>query len=171
MPNRRVFEYFVLAMAIGLGVPIFAVFGSLRGEADAALAYPPPPEAMISLEVDYAQVVRPSEAAIEKGRKIFAGTCAACHGAEADGQGPAAGALKPPPRNFLDAEAKYTRGRTPLDLYATLTEGNPGTAMPGFSASLSVEDRWAVVHYLGTLRGLEGDAQPLDAAAAAAWRP
>lgn len=171
MPNRRVFDYFVLAMAIGLGVPVFAVFGSLRGEADAALAYPPRVETSAPIQMDYARIVLPSETAIAKGKKIFAGTCSACHGAEADGQGPAAGALKPPPRNFLDPDAKYTRGRSPLDLYATLSEGNPGTAMPGFSASLSVEDRWAVIHYLGTLPGLEGKSQPLDDDAAAAWRP
>lgn len=172
MHNRRTLEYFLVAMAIGLGVPVFALLGAGEGARQAALAYPREevaPEAPAPM--GYKHVVLPSLASEEKGKELFQRHCMACHGTAADGQGAAASALTPAPRNFLDPKAKWTRGRQPLHIYGTLTEGNPGTAMPGFSASLSVEDRWAIVHYLGTLPGVKDQFQPMDEIAAAAWRP
>jgi mono/diheme cytochrome c family protein len=39
---------------------------------------------------------------IEQGRGIYKANCAACHGDGGKGDGPAAGALKPPPRDHTD---------------------------------------------------------------------
>ena len=41
-------------------------------------------------------------AIIERGREIYKVTCVACHGAGGKGDGPAAGVLKPPPRDHTD---------------------------------------------------------------------
>jgi mono/diheme cytochrome c family protein len=41
-------------------------------------------------------------AMIEQGRAIYKANCAACHGEGGKGDGPAAGALKPPPRDHTD---------------------------------------------------------------------
>lgn len=41
-------------------------------------------------------------AMIEQGRAIYKANCAACHGDGGKGDGPAAGALKPPPRDHTD---------------------------------------------------------------------
>lgn len=39
---------------------------------------------------------------IARGKEIYLATCAACHGAGGKGDGPAAGVLKPPPRDHTD---------------------------------------------------------------------
>jgi mono/diheme cytochrome c family protein len=39
---------------------------------------------------------------LEKGRAIYKATCTACHGENGKGDGPAAGVLKPPPRDHTD---------------------------------------------------------------------
>lgn len=173
MENRRLTEYFLMAMAIGLGVPVFAILGYQEGGRQAAYAYATdaakPEEA--SAPADYSRFVLASADGVEKGRGIYQRNCIACHGPHGDGKGPAASALTPSPRDFLDPKAKWTRGREPLQIYQTLTEGNPGTAMPPFAVSLPVADRWALVHYLGSLPGVKDQFQPLDAVAASRWKP
>ena len=122
--NRRIIEYLLVAVAIGLGVPVFALLGARDGERQAAIAYPrAEPSAAAAVARDYRLTVLPSADAVEQGRALFQRNCAACHGPTADGQGAAAGALKPPPRNFLDPKARWTRSRQPLNIYATVSEG------------------------------------------------
>lgn len=171
MDHRRTTEYFIMAMAIGLGVPVFAILGAQEGERDAALAYPPAVEQQAPAPADYSGMLLASASGVEKGREIFQRNCTACHGTHGDGKGPGAAGLTPAPRDFLDPKSKWTRGRAPLEIYQTLTEGNPGTAMPPFGAALPVADRWALVHYLGTLPGVKDQYQPLDAVAASKWKP
>lgn len=91
----------------------------------------------------------PTPALVEAGQSIYAAQCALCHGAAGAGDGAAAAALNPSPRNFTES-AGWTFGRSPSALFKTVTEGSPGTTMAPFG-SLAVKERWAVVHYLGTL--------------------
>ncbi|MDB5104905.1 MAG: High-affinity iron permease [Fibrobacteres bacterium] len=170
MDNRRTMEFFLIAGFLGLAGPICALLGVRDGEHLASVAYPKS-GTPAGMAIDFKSVVMGSPGDEEKGRTLFQANCVACHGPMADGKGPAAASLTPPPRNFQDAKARWTRGREPQDIYRTLSEGSPGTAMIGFAASLTVQDRWAIVHYLGTLDGVRGLYHPVDEAMASAWRP
>lgn len=91
----------------------------------------------------------------DQGRVLFASTCAACHGEEGRGDGPAARVLvdgwgRPiRPRN-LRREA-MRGGEGPEDLFRTISLGLEGRAMPPFQ-HLAEEERWALVAYVESLR-------------------
>ena len=78
--------------------------------------------------------------------------CAACHGTEGDGQGPAAYLLSPKPRDFTSGTYKFRStpsGSPPTDrdLLRTLKRGVPGTAMPMWER-LPENDQVALVEFL-----------------------
>lgn len=83
--------------------------------------------------------------AVAAGKKLYA-RCVACHGANGKGDGPAAVALKPKPRNFTSPKG-WTNGYTVADIFKTLSKGVPGTGMPSFD-TLSVKDRFDLAHYV-----------------------
>jgi mono/diheme cytochrome c family protein len=170
MQNKLTFEFLVIGGILGIGAPCAVLLGHSSGEATAAIAYPKT-QAPTTIAVDYKATVMGSDADAERGKQIFQANCVACHGANADGKGAAASALTPHPRDFTDPKAHWTRTREPMDIYKTLAEGSPGTAMVGFANNLSVQDRWALVHYLGTLPGVAGQYKPIDEALAGAWKP
>jgi mono/diheme cytochrome c family protein len=91
------------------------------------------------------------------GRRVFVDRCAACHGDQGFGDGPAANAIEPRPRNFHDRE--FWKGRTPEALRAVVAHGKgPASMMPAFEGVLSDAEIDAVVDYLQSFRPAEGDA-------------
>ena len=80
------------------------------------------------------------------GQKVFAERCAPCHGETGAGDGPAAAALSPKPRNFRDPD--FWRGRTAVQLELVVRNGKPGTLMAPFAGALSDAEIHAVVGYL-----------------------
>jgi caa(3)-type oxidase subunit IV len=84
---------------------------------------------------------------VDAGKTLFATNCVTCHGAAGEGNGPAAAGLNPKPRNFTLAEG-WKNGRKASQIFGTLAKGL--NAMPAF-ATLSVDDRWSLVHYVRTL--------------------
>ena len=112
---------------------------------------------------------------LKRGRRLYEGdakplACAACHGADGDGNGPAGRELVPPPRNFRCAEsmARVTDGQ----LYWVIENGSgtfhrpsrqgaqeierPGrrtrfTAMRAHKEYLSDTDIWQLIMYIRTL--------------------
>lgn len=85
-------------------------------------------------------------ALVAKGKELFAVQCAACHGPQGAGDGPAAAGLNPKPRNFTQA-AGWKNGRKVTMVYKTLQEGIPGSGMASY-ASVPLDDRWALIHYV-----------------------
>lgn len=92
-------------------------------------------------------------ALMELGARVYRSSCASCHGFRGDGEGQAARALSPKPRDFRRGAFKFrsTRsGELPVDsdLRRTVARGLPGTSMPGFGGRLDERELDAVVQYV-----------------------
>jgi cytochrome c oxidase subunit 4 len=86
---------------------------------------------------------------VAHGHELFTIQCVSCHGTSGQGDGPAAAALSPHPRNFTSAEG-WKNGRKASDIFKTLKEGLPPSAMPSF-ATLPVDDRWALIAFVRSI--------------------
>ena len=93
--------------------------------------------------------------ASEEGKRVYEKSCAHCHGTEGRGEGSAAENLLPRPRDFTRGLYKIRSteaGQIPTDqdLFDIITEGMPGSSMPGWETALSANERWEVVAYIKT---------------------
>jgi caa(3)-type oxidase subunit IV len=88
-------------------------------------------------------------ALVARGKELFAVNCVSCHGTEGYGDGPAAAAINPHPRNFHQ-DKDWVNGRKPTDVFKTLKTGVPGSMMASF-ATLPSDDRWALDAYVLSL--------------------
>ena len=90
------------------------------------------------------------------GKKTFDATCAACHGAAADGKGAASAGLKDEwgfRSEPADLRKTHLRsGSELMDIYRVLSTGLNGTPMVSFAEALTPEQRSDVVAHLATLR-------------------
>jgi len=111
--------------------------------------------------VDVQALLTPTPELIAKGKQLFAVNCASCHGIDGKGDGPAAAALNPKPRDYTSGYWRYGGG---VDrIVQTITEGSPGTAMAAFP-SIPVEDRFALAHYVRTFHSPQEADKPEDVA-------
>ena len=85
---------------------------------------------------------------VAHGKDIYAIRCSPCHGDAGGGDGPAAAAINPKPRNFHDPA--FWRGRTVDQVRLVIKGGRPGTLMAPFEGVLSEDDIDAVTAYLFT---------------------
>ncbi|HYV44133.1 MAG TPA: FTR1 family protein [Myxococcaceae bacterium] len=86
---------------------------------------------------------------LERGRQLYAQSCAACHGPTGNADTPVAAQLNPPPKRFTDAA--LMDGLSPYKAFNVVSLGVSGTPMPEFT-TLSEPDRWALAFYVFTLR-------------------
>ena len=84
-----------------------------------------------------------------KGQALYTSNCMACHGTEGDGNGPAARALRPPPKPFNTAD--FWKDMTDDRLKTAIRAGQPGTAMMAFG-QLTDQDVMDVIAFLKTKR-------------------
>jgi mono/diheme cytochrome c family protein len=88
------------------------------------------------------------------GKRVYDKQCAACHGLDGRGKGEAAYLLYPKPRDFVSGRYRLTSTwegvPTDEDLFATISRGMPGSAMPAWG-HLPEQERWAVVYYVKSL--------------------
>ncbi len=168
-PKSSLKEYLILILIILVGLPIAWYWGARDGRDLAAKAYGEAAESAADDE-DYddyddyddsdddheEDVASSSEAtpeAIGRGETLYKANCAACHGEKGDGKGPAAVAFTPAPRDFTDPNAKWTKGREPAQVFASISNGIEGTGMAGFAGALTEAQRWDLVHYIASLSG------------------
>jgi mono/diheme cytochrome c family protein len=86
------------------------------------------------------------DGSIAAGKKAYLGNCLACHGVGGKGDGPAAAAISPPPRDLADPNIS---SQTDGALFWKITTGRK--PMPHFDQTLTDENRWNVVNYVRTL--------------------
>jgi high-affinity iron transporter len=108
------------------------------------------PVATLAAVLVFAAVLAPAASAsaadAELGARLYAERCSGCHGDHGEGDGPAAAALVPKPRNFRDAA--FWKGRTIDQVKAVILKGKPGTMMPPFDSVFSEADIDAVARFV-----------------------
>ena len=86
---------------------------------------------------------------VANGKNLYEdSSCAVCHGPGGYGDGPLASELRPKP---ADLTAPHANAHTAGDLFWWLSHGVKKTAMPGFSESLSEEERWDLINFMRAL--------------------
>jgi len=83
---------------------------------------------------------------VEQGKRVAATNCVTCHGPDGKGNGAAAMALTPKPADWT---AKKIQDETDGELYWKISTGRG--AMPPWR-HLPESERWAVIHYLRSLK-------------------
>lgn len=87
---------------------------------------------------------------LEEGKKIFEANCVVCHGATGKGDGAAAAAMTPAPRDFTDAA--YMGNRSKDQLRQVINEGGQSAGlsplMMPFNTSLDADQVEAVLEYV-----------------------
>lgn len=78
---------------------------------------------------------------------LYQAQCAACHGQNGAGDGPAGVALEPAPTDFTE-RTRYN-GRSLLGLFTTITQGVDGTGMAAYESQLTEQQRWDLAFYVG----------------------
>jgi cytochrome c553 len=103
----------------------------------------------LSPPVDVYKYMTPTPEMVEKGKTLFATTCATCHGNEGKGDGIAGVNLNPKPRNFHDMNG-WTNGPSMTMLYKTLEQGITNRGMASY-ANVPPEDRLNLIAFIRTL--------------------
>lgn len=106
----------------------------------------------------------PTAETLARGRALFERfNCIACHGEKGDGRGPVTETLSDAvavhdgmeferPSSVRDfTQGIYSGGPNVRHMYLRVSGGVQGTVMPPFATSVSVEDRWALTHYVMSL--------------------
>jgi mono/diheme cytochrome c family protein len=101
---------------------------------------------------------------VETGESLYQANCAACHGVDARGGGPAAGTTQVRPANLVSGHLNV---HTDGDIYYWITSGLPG-GMPAWGTRLSDTDRWNLVNYLRSINGRGPTAPPSSGAPSSA---
>lgn len=92
--------------------------------------------------------VKSDATSIATGKELWSTHCKSCHGGKGLGDGSKAAQLKTEPGDFSKADVQ---SQTDGSLFYKITEGRED--MPSFKKKLpDVEDRWALVNFIRTLK-------------------
>lgn len=119
---------------------------------------------LLSGTIAFAAPPESTKELIAKGKASFDINCSPCHGPKGAGDGPAAVALNPKPRNYaLDV---FKHGDKPENVFRSISEGLKDTTMVPF-AHLAEKERWGVAYYVLELRNAGKPPAPVGVATVA----
>jgi len=106
-------------------------------------------QSSITSAVDLNIISNPDDKLIANGKELFVTNCSSCHGTEGKGDGAAAVALNPKPRNFTSLDG-WTNSKDFTGIYNSVQNGVPGTGMSAYEF-IPINDRIAIIQYIRTL--------------------
>ncbi len=97
----------------------------------------------------YKSQTMPATASVERGKVLFMNRCSECHGLAGDGGGTDGQYLFTLPADFIhNWGGRQVDDAFRAELFAKITFGIKGTAMPSWGEVLSIEDRWSLVKFV-----------------------
>jgi mono/diheme cytochrome c family protein len=155
----KTLRYLMLIMALLGSLVLSACGGSGAARTDSTASTDTQATAGIvqgvTVPSEYAGLTNPdagNETAAQAGKAIFDANCAACHGVDAKGDGPAAASLDPKPKDLVAVESQLSDGF----LFWRISEGGAmkpfNSAMPAWKNALSKDQIWEVITYIRTLK-------------------
>jgi mono/diheme cytochrome c family protein len=91
--------------------------------------------------------VKPDEASLKNGERLYRIYCLPCHGETGKGDGPVAKKMVPP----QDLTSDYAKNLSDGYIFATISGG--GVIMPAQKKGLSEKDIWDIVNFVRKLQG------------------
>lgn len=133
------------ALQVAAAAALFAVLAIPARPAHADEWTAPPDAAAVSNPV-------PNDAAnVEAGKQVYGKRCEGCHGTSGNGDGPDAADLAVHPAKFSE---KSAADESDGALFWKIQTGRK--PMPKYSAKLTPEQTWQVIHYVRTLEKAHG---------------
>ena len=102
-----------------------------------------------STGIDQINPIPLSPESIAAGQALFSRNCAPCHGPTGRGDGPVGVTLNPRPADLTQHAVPGIH--TDAQLFEWITNGFPGSRMPGFKSALSDTERWQLVNFIRSL--------------------
>jgi mono/diheme cytochrome c family protein len=118
---------------------------------------PPPASANLVIPPEEAKrenPVKPTEASLAEGKKLYGYQCAMCHGEKGDGKGDMVEPMKLTLKDYTNADS--LKGLTDGALFYILEKGKG--KMPGQEGRMKVEQQWSLVNYIRSLAKKSGEA-------------
>jgi mono/diheme cytochrome c family protein len=132
-----------------------AALGACKGQDHAG---GPPPAAPAADSRGETQTAAATSATLQTADQVFSTRCATCHGTSGHGNGPAAQALKPKPRDYSDAA--WQKSVTDEQIKKTIIEGGAAVGKSSLMApNADLADKPAILDALvEIIRGFGKDA-------------
>ncbi|MBM3464098.1 MAG: cytochrome c [Armatimonadetes bacterium] len=92
-----------------------------------------------------------SYTSVQQGKMLYAGNCAACHGADGRGDAKAMSQMRLRIRTLTNP-AEYKYGASDRDIYRAIAYGVPGSRMGTWKKALKEEQLWDIVNYVVSLQ-------------------
>lgn len=108
--------------------------------------YGPGPTEALAAGRELVNPLEPSAAAVRRGSRLFAASCAVCHGPRGAGDGPIVPPFPNPPSLATDRAKRLPDGQ----VFHIITHGQG--IMPPHGGMVAPEDRWAIVLFIRWLQ-------------------